>query len=42
MSFLVEQLLNAAALSALLFLVSVGLSLVFGILGVVNFAHGVF
>jgi len=41
-SLLVEQLLNAAALSALLFLVSVGLSLVFGILGVVNFAHGVF
>ena len=42
MSILVEQLLNAAALSALLFLVSVGLSLVFGILRVVNFAHGVF
>ncbi len=41
-SILAEQLLNAAALSALLFLVSVGLSLVFGILGVVNFAHGVF
>jgi branched-chain amino acid transport system permease protein len=38
----VEQLLNAAALSALLFLVSVGLSLVFGILRVVNFAHGMF
>jgi branched-chain amino acid transport system permease protein len=37
-----EQVLDAAALSALLFLVSVGLSLVFGILGVVNFAHGVF
>jgi branched-chain amino acid transport system permease protein len=41
-SLLVEQLLNALALSALLFLVSVGLSLVFGILRVVNFAHGVF
>ncbi len=41
-SILAEQLLDAAALSALLFLVSVGLSLVFGILGVVNFAHGVF
>jgi branched-chain amino acid transport system permease protein len=39
---LVEQLLNALALAALLFLVSVGLSLVFGILRVVNFAHGVF
>jgi len=41
-SILFEQLLNALALSALLFLVSVGLSLVFGILRVVNFAHGVF
>jgi len=41
-SILLEQLLNAVALSALLFLVSVGLSLVFGILRVVNFAHGVF
>ncbi len=40
--FVIEQLLNAAALSALLFLVSVGLSLVFGILRIVNFAHGVF
>ncbi|MBI2216604.1 MAG: branched-chain amino acid ABC transporter permease [Candidatus Rokubacteria bacterium] len=42
MSFLVEQLLNALALAGLLFLVSAGLSLVFGILRVVNFAHGVF
>jgi branched-subunit amino acid ABC-type transport system permease component len=41
-SFLVEQLLNALALAGLLFLVSAGLSLVFGILRVVNFAHGVF
>jgi branched-chain amino acid transport system permease protein len=41
-AILVEQLLNALALAALLFLVSVGLSLVFGILRVVNFAHGVF
>ena len=42
LSIVVEQLLNAVALAALLFLVSVGLSLVFGILRVVNFAHGVF
>jgi branched-chain amino acid transport system permease protein len=42
LSLLVEQLLNAAVLSGLLFLVSVGLSLIFGILRVVNFAHGVF
>ena len=41
-SILVEQLFDAAALAALLFLVSVGLSLVFGILRVVNFAHGIF
>ncbi len=41
-AIVVEQLLNAVALSALLFLVSVGLSLVFGILRVVNFAHGMF
>src|SRR6266852_5853726 len=39
---IVEQLLNALALAGLLFLVSAGLSLVFGILRVVNFAHGVF
>ena len=39
---LVEQVLNTLALAGLLFLVSVGLSLVFGILRVVNFAHGVF
>jgi len=39
---LVEHLLNALALAGLLFLVSAGLSLVFGILRVVNFAHGVF
>lgn len=42
MSNLGEQLLNALTLAGLLFLVSAGLSLVFGILRVVNFAHGVF
>jgi branched-subunit amino acid ABC-type transport system permease component len=42
LSFVVEQLLNSLALAGLLFLVSAGLSLVFGILRVVNFAHGVF
>lgn len=41
-ALMVEQLLNALALAGLLFLVSVGLTLVFGILRVVNFAHGVF
>jgi branched-chain amino acid transport system permease protein len=39
---IVEQLLDALVLAGLLFLVSAGLSLVFGILRVVNFAHGVF
>ena len=42
MAFVVEQLLNALALAGLFFLVSAGLSLVFGVLRVVNFAHGVF
>ena len=42
MANLIEQLLNALVLAGLLFLVSAGLSLVFGILRVVNFAHGVF
>ena len=42
MAYLTEQLLNALVLAGLLFLVSAGLSLVFGILRVVNFAHGVF
>ena len=42
MANVLEQLLNALAAAGLLFLVSAGLSLVFGILRVVNFAHGVF
>jgi branched-chain amino acid transport system permease protein len=41
-SSVVVQLLNALSLAALLFLVSCGLSLIFGILRVVNFAHGAF
>jgi branched-chain amino acid transport system permease protein len=41
-AILVDHTLNTLALAGLLFLVSVGLSLVFGILRVVNFAHGVF
>ena len=42
LSFVIVQSLNTLSLAALLFLVSAGLSLVFGILRVVNFAHGVF
>jgi branched-chain amino acid transport system permease protein len=41
-AIVVQELGDAAALSALLFLIAVGLSLVFGILRVVNFAHGIF
>jgi len=39
-AFLVTQGLNAAALAGLLFLISVGLTLIFGIMRIVNFAHG--
>ena len=39
-SFLVTQCLNALALSALLFFISIGLTLIFGIMRIVNFAHG--
>lgn len=38
--FLTIQLLNALSLSSLLFLISVGLTIIFGIMHVVNFAHG--
>lgn len=36
----IVHLLNAASFAMLLFLTSVGLSLIFGVLGVINFAHG--
>ena len=38
--FAVVQISNALALSSLLFLLSVGLTVIFGIMRVVNFAHG--
>ena len=40
MSLVVEQVLNGVQLSAMLFLLSAGLTLVFGIMGVINLAHG--
>lgn len=40
MILLVEQLLNGLQLGIFLFLVSAGLTLIFGIMGVINLAHG--
>lgn len=39
-AFVVTQSLNAVALAALLFFISVGLTLIFGIMRIINFAHG--
>ena len=39
-ALLVTQSLNALSLAALLFLISVGLTLIFGIMRIINFAHG--
>jgi branched-chain amino acid transport system permease protein len=40
MLLFVEQLLNGLQLGVFLFLVSAGLTLIFGIMGVINLAHG--
>lgn len=42
MDFLVSQLLNSITLGVLLFMMSAGLSLIFGLMNVVNIAHGAF
>ena len=42
MEFLATQLVNGLAYGALLFLMSAGLSLIFGLMNVVNVAHGSF
>ena len=40
MESLVVNLLNGLSWGMLLFLISVGLTTVFGVLGILNFAHG--
>ena len=40
--FLLVQCLNALSQAALLFFLGVGLTLIFGIMRIVNFAHGTF
>jgi branched-chain amino acid transport system permease protein len=42
MDFFVSQLINSLALGALLFMMAAGLSLIFGLMNVVNLAHGSF
>jgi branched-chain amino acid transport system permease protein len=40
LAFLVNQSVNALSQAALLFFLGVGLTLIFGIMRIVNFAHG--
>jgi len=40
MGLLVEQVVNGLQFGVLLFLLSAGLTLVFGIMGLLNLAHG--
>ena len=42
MSLLIEQVLNGVQLGLMLFLLAAGLTLIFGIMGVINLAHGSF
>jgi branched-chain amino acid transport system permease protein len=39
-AFLFEQLLNGVQLGVMLFLMAAGLTLVFGVMGLINLAHG--
>ena len=41
-TFLFIQVLNSISLGMNLFIISVGLTLIFGVLRVINFAHGAF
>ena len=38
----IEQLLNGVQFGFMLFLMSAGLTLIFGVMGLINFAHGCF
>ena len=40
MSLILNLLLNGIALGSLIFLIAAGLTLIFGLMGVLNFAHG--
>ena len=40
LAFLLDQIVNALSQSALLFFLGVGLTLIFGLMRIVNFAHG--
>ena len=40
MAFLVQQLINALALGSIYALMAIGLAIIFGILRLINFAHG--
>ena len=42
MTLLFEQLLNGLQFGAMLFMLAAGLTLIFGIMGVVNLTHGSF
>lgn len=42
LSFILEQLLNGVQLGTMLFLMASGLTLVFGVMGLINLAHGSF
>ncbi len=39
---IISQIVNGLVLGFLYVLVAIGLSIIFGMLGIVNFAHGVF